>query len=96
MNTVELRKHFDTLGMEVKDKVTGMRGVVTSLSFDLYGCVQVIVTPVIDKEGVLKTGVWFDIARLDITGKKPVMDVPNFEIGAVAKGLKGGAAKPLK
>ena len=33
------------LGLKVKDKVTGFTGIITSVSFDLYGCIQVIITP---------------------------------------------------
>lgn len=32
-------KHIDLLGLKAEDKVTGFKGVITTLSFDLYGCV---------------------------------------------------------
>jgi len=38
MNTVEAG--LAMLGYNGTDKVTGMEGVVTSVGFDLYGCVQ--------------------------------------------------------
>ncbi len=89
-----INKHFELLGMKVEDKVTGFKGVVASISFDLYGCVQVIVNPGMDKDGKLKGSEWFDVARLKVTSTKPVMDRPNFESGSVAEGKKGPAEKP--
>src|SRR5256885_6644880 len=59
-------KHLELLGYQVRDVVSGFTGVVTSISFDLYGCVQGLVTPpVIEKEGK-KSGDsgWFDTKRL--------------------------------
>lgn len=64
------------LGLKVRDKVTGFEGVATSIDFDLYGCVQVIVQPPIDKDGKRQDSLWFDIKRLT-TGER-VMPVPNF------------------
>ena len=41
-----IKKHLDLLGHKVKDKVSGFQGVVISMSFDLYGCIQADVRPV--------------------------------------------------
>ena len=38
-----MQNHFELLGYKVKDSVTGFTGVVTSISFELYGCVQALV-----------------------------------------------------
>ena len=79
------------LGLKVKDRVTGLSGVVTSVSFDLYGCVQVIVHPGVQKdETKLSDMVWFDAQRLEVISKNPVMPVPDF--GRV----KGPELKPVK
>ena len=91
---MQVQKHIELLGMPCKDRITGMKGIITSIGFDLYGCVQAIVHPGMGKDGELKDTLWFDIARLEITGKKPVMDRPNFEYGYVAKGKKGPSEKP--
>ena len=80
---------MELLGMKVVDKVTGFKGVVTSVSYDLYGCVQAVVSPPIDKEGKRGDGRWFDTHRLKITSKKPVMPIPDFVE------IKGPAEKPL-
>ena len=80
--------------MRVEDKVTGFKGVVASISFDLYGCVQAIVNPGADKDGKLMEQGWFDVSRLAIIGEDPVMDRPNFEFGLQAEGKQGAAEKP--
>jgi len=94
MENVE--KHLDLLGLKVVDRVTGLKGVVTSVSFDLYGCIQAIVDPGIDKEGKNIDNRWFDIARLKTIGSKPVMETPNFDFGIAAEGKKGPAEKPVQ
>lgn len=90
----EVQKHMDLLGRPAIDKVTGFSGVVTALSFDLYGCIQVVLTPRVGEDSKLKDEKWFDVSRLSMQGK-PVMDRPNFDEGLIAKGLKGGCDKPL-
>lgn len=83
------------LGMRVKDKVTGAKGVVTSISFDLYGCVQAVVNPGIGKDGKPMDCGWFDIARLEVACPRRVMPLPDFHNGAVAEGKKGPSEKPF-
>ena len=95
MNTVNIKQHLDYLGLKVQDKVTGYKGVVASVSFDLYGCVQTIVNPGTDKDGKLQESQWFDIARLEILDYEPVMLRPDFEFGQSARGEKGPAEKPF-
>jgi len=92
---MQVKKHMNLLGLKCKDKVTGLAGVITSVSFDLYGCVQALVTPAIDKDTSKYESFWLDMNRLNITGKKPVMDVPDFDYGPVAEGKKGPADKPM-
>ena len=91
---MQIQKHMALLGMKVTDKVTGFKGVVVSVSFDLYGCIQAVVTPEASKEGKQEEARWFDVARLSVTSYAPVMDLPNYEYGYVAQGKKGPAAKP--
>ena len=92
------QKHIDLLGKTAKDRVTGFEGVVTSISFDLYGCLQAAINPPVDKEGKLPDGRWFDVNRLDVTDEKRVMPVPKFgkvEFGATPqKHTHGPADKP--
>lgn len=91
---MEIKKHLGLLGHRVRDRVTGYTGVVASICFDLYGCVQAVVNPGIDKDGKLQDSNWFDVNRLVVETEKPVMEVPNFDFGPVAQGNHGPAEKP--
>ena len=87
-------KYIHLLGMAVVDKVTGFAGIVTSVGYDLYGCVQVVVTPVM-KDGKREDSCWFDAHRLEVVGTKPVMEVPDFSSKPVSEAKdKGPADKP--
>ncbi len=90
---------IDLLGKKVKDKITCSSGVVTSVCFDLYGCIQVIVKPQkIDKEGnpIASIG-WIDINRLSIISNKLVMNRPDFKNKyKKINEVQGCASKPIK
>jgi len=90
-----MNRHIELLGLRAKDAVTGFNGVITSISFDLYGCVQAVVTPKINADSEIKDGRWFDVTRLKITGKKRVIALPDFNKGYIATGKKGCAEKSL-
>ncbi len=81
------KNHLALLGFKVRDAVTGFTGVVSSISFDLYGCVQAIVTPT-QKDGKCEDSKWFDTKRLKPISSKPVMEVPTFDV------VPGPEAKP--
>ena len=84
------------LGLPAKDKVTGFKGIVTSLSFDLFGCVQVVLTPETKKGGTnIENGHWLDVTRLKILSETPVMELPDFSKGYVSEGKKGCSLKSL-
>jgi hypothetical protein len=89
-----VQKHLGLLGMRVQDKVTGLCGVVASVSFDLYGCIQAIVHPGLHEDGKVADQVWFDVNRLTIVSQLPVMQQPDFVTGPVAEGKQGPADKP--
>jgi len=94
---MESQSHIELLGFKAKDKVTGFEGVITTVSFDLYGCVQAVITPEVKKGDIeVKSGHWFDVTRLIVNRKKRVMDIPDFKKGYVAEGRKGSAPKPFK
>lgn len=69
------------LGQQAEDKVTGFKGVITSVCFDLYGCIQVILTPKIGKDGKKEIGGYYDANRLKMKSNKVkrVMPVPSFD-----------------
>lgn len=82
-----MKQYLDILGLAVLDRVTGFEGIATSVSFDLYGCVQVVVVPKKNEENKAE-GKWFDHKRLLITGTDPIMDVPTFTM------VPGGQSLP--
>lgn len=92
---MEMNNHLEMLGLKATECVTGFSGTITTLSFDLYGCIQAVLTPAIDKDYNMPDGKWFDVTRLRITDSNPVMQVPNFNEGYIAQGKKGCAAKSL-
>lgn len=70
---------INLLGRKARDKVTAFEGVVTSVSFDLYGCVQVVLQPPLGADGKPADGAWMDVARLEMLKAKPAMGVPDFD-----------------
>lgn len=94
----EMRRQMKLLGTKVRDRVTGFSGVVATMSFDLYGCVQAIVTPPVDDKGEMKDGRWFDTSRLDVIDATPVMDLPSWMPRELATqsspSVRGPEAKP--
>jgi len=88
------QKHLKLLGMKVQDTVTGLNGVVTSIAFDVSGCIQAVITPHAKADGTVADSRYVDVARLKITSKTRVMPVPNFDVGPIAEGKKGPAEKP--
>ncbi len=91
---INIKKHMELLGLRVIDLVSGFTGVVTAISFDLYGCIQAIVNPGIDKDGKPQETRWFDVARLKVADEKPVMEIPDFDYGPIAEGRHGPSEKP--
>ncbi len=89
-----MHESIKLLGCGVKDKVTGFSGIVTTVSFDLYGCIQAVVTPSsTDKENSY-SGRWFDTKRLELVSREPVMEVPTFEAVAGPASLPAFRADP--
>lgn len=71
-----INEALSLLGLKAKDRVTGFTGVISSVTFDLYGCVQAILTPAVDSNGKTGESAWFDIKRLQTDER--VMDTPRF------------------
>lgn len=87
---LSVKENLDLLGFVAQDKVTGCEGVVTSISFDLYGCIQAVLSPKADKDGKRPDSAWFDVCRL-VKKEGPVMEAPDFDIGID----KGPETKPI-
>lgn len=92
---MNIKKHLNLLGLRVEDRVTGFKGIVSSISFDLYGCIQAVINPGLDKAGKQQDSHYFDVSRLKPLSAKPVMDRPDFDFGPQAEGKQGAAEKPV-
>jgi hypothetical protein len=90
-----LAQHLSLLGFTCVDNVSGIKGVITAVNYELYGCVQFLVARKPAKGGNLLDSLWFDVSRVTITSTTPVMTQPRFDLGYVASGFKGGSDKPL-
>lgn len=71
-------KGIELLGLRVRDRVTGSVGVVTSVSFDLYGCVQGLLDPPTGEDGKKGERWWYDTKRLEVLDSTPIMELPDF------------------
>lgn len=60
-----MKEYLQLLGTVQKDLVTGFEGMVSSVSFDAYGCIQVVLTPTkVSEDGEMPKLQWFDANRL--------------------------------
>jgi hypothetical protein len=76
--TALVEEAFLLLGLKVKDKVTEQFGVATSISFDLYGCVQILINPPVRADGTKAEAGWYDMKRLIVLDNQPIMELPQF------------------
>lgn len=53
------------LGTRVRDKVTGIEGILTARSEFLNGCVRYTFQPPLDKEGKAPDERWVDVGQLE-------------------------------
>lgn len=54
------------LGAEVKDRLTGFKGIMTGVCHYITGCSQALVQPKMRKDTFVEAR-WIDIDRLDVT-----------------------------
>ena len=87
-------EHMSLLGQQMKDVVTGAVGMVSTISFDAYGCVQAVLTQKVNKDGTKPDSRWFDVKRLQKFGKR-IMDVPPHFTTPVGS-ERGPAEKPAR
>lgn len=57
------------LGKLARDKITNFEGIITGHARHLYGCDTYGLTPIIDKDGKIRSTEWFDQGRLEIIGE---------------------------
>lgn len=73
-----IEETIQLLGNRGKDLVTGQEGVITSVSFDLFGCIQVILNPGKQPDGKLGDCSWYDRNRIVVEVGERVMPLPAF------------------
>lgn len=56
------------LGQEVKDKVTGFKGIAVAKTTFLQGCRRIVIQPKVNKEGVMSESQSFDEPDLEVIG----------------------------
>lgn len=79
-----LEAAVNLLGATAKDKISGITGVVSSVCFDLYGCVQASLAQKSDDKGAVPASFWLDVSRLELQVVDRVMPVPSFASAAGA------------
>lgn len=89
------------LGLYGRDRVHGDEGYITSIGFDLYGCLQLLISPVGQTDVDKRKSYWYDESRIQIdTAKERVMPVPAqfLEQPAIERAapaaMRGPAEKP--
>ena len=87
-------ENLELLGKKVRDKVTRCEGIVTSVGFDLYGCVQGLVNPGMAGDRKMLELLWFDVARLEVIDPCPVMTPPKYVESKKKIVDKGPESKP--
>ena len=90
-NQINIQNQLDLLGRPARDRVTGFKGIISSICFDLYGCVQAVIQPKVDSRGQYPDGRYIDVSRLEVESTKRVMPLPAFESFD-----KGPAEKPQR
>ena len=60
------------LGVTVKDKITGLEGVVTGRVEYITGCNQVLMQPKLKADGDFVESRWMDEDRIDVVDEKPI------------------------
>lgn len=77
---LKMKQYMKLLGLKARDVITGVEGVIDSVCFDLYGCIQVSLRPEgKDKNDEPYKGFWYDHKRMVVLNHTPVMTVPNFD-----------------
>ena len=84
-----IEQHLKLLGAQMKDKVTGIEGMVDSVSFDAYGCVQATLRAKANDKGEIPQSHWFDVKRLEESGDRIMEAPPHF---TTPPGMENGPA----
>lgn len=72
-----------TLGVTMRDRVTGFAGICTAFCSYLTGCDQVALQPTADEKGAVPDARWFDVTRLEVLpAERIVIETTPAEVGA--------------
>jgi hypothetical protein len=74
------------LGDRVKDLVTGIEGIIVSVSQNLFGCDRVYVQPKVQPDGKVPDSWWVDIDSVQIVMKQAVKGHQEMPAGAKTGG----------
>jgi hypothetical protein len=69
------------MGVEARDRVTGLKGIITGKTIYINGCVQWLLKPPVDKDGKLVDGCWIDTIQLEVTGPGISIETPEVTPG---------------
>lgn len=61
-----MSNRLPALGDQVRDKITGFEGIVTTHAQHLTGCDRLWVSPRVGDDGKTRDGMWVDIDMLEI------------------------------
>jgi hypothetical protein len=65
------------LGKAVQQKTTGLKGIITARSENLYGCNRYYVQPKALKDSKLPDGWWMDEDDIKVTGRGVIVEKKN-------------------
>ena len=91
----KIQDHLGLLGYRCRDLLTRFEGVVTSISFDVNGCVQALVLAGHDDKGG-RISSWFDTKSLEKISHGPLVRQPNFIDVPGGRELPRFASRPTK
>jgi hypothetical protein len=70
---------FNLLGKKVRDRISGMTGVLSSIGFELCDNVtRGAISPPVDKDGRTVDGRWMAMSRIEVVSDERVMPAPSF------------------
>lgn len=69
---------IENLGRWGRDRVSNFEGTISSIALLLSGVTEVALSPLIDKDGKLPEGKWFQSGRVELVGDDRRMKAPTF------------------
>lgn len=66
-------------GVSAKDKITGLKGIITAKAEYITGCNQYLLQPKVSESGDFKEGKWVDEGRIEIDWHEPVIEISDLK-----------------